>query len=162
MPVIDVTKDPAACTMTVTSEYDAPVERCWQLWADPRQLERWWGPPVYPATFVEHDLTPGKFCTYYMTGPEGDTPHGWWRVVSVEPPHGFEIEDGFGDEPGNDNGMPLTRMRVRLADRSGGGTRMTVTSTFPSAEAMAQLVEMGMEEGMLLAAGQIDAILAEG
>ena len=33
------------------------------------------------------------------------------------------MEDGFGDEPGNDNGMPLTTMRVRLADRSGGGTR---------------------------------------
>lgn len=162
MPVTDVTKDPSACTMTITSEYDAPVERCWQLWADPRQLERWWGPPTYPATFVEHDLTPGKFCTYFMTGPEGDTPHGWWKVVAVDAPHGFEIEDGFGDDPGNDMGMPLTMMRVRLADRSGGGTRMTVTSTFDSAEAMAKLIEMGMEEGMLQAAGQIDAILAEG
>jgi len=162
MPVTDITKDLDACSMTVLAEYDAPVERCWQLWADPRQLERWWGPPSYPATFVEHDLTPGKFCTYFMTGPEGDTPHGWWKVVSVEPPHGFEIEDGFGDEPGNDNGMPLTTMRVRLADRSGGGTRMTVTSTFASTESMAKVLEMGMEEGIRQAAGQIDAILEEG
>ena len=162
MPVTDVQHDLETLTLTMTAEFAAPVARVWGIYADPRQLERVWGPPSHPATFVEHDLTPGKFCTYYMTGPEGDTPHGWWRVVAVEPPHGFEIEDGFGDEPGNDNGMPLTKMRVRLADRSGGGTRMTVTSTFPSAEAMAQLVEMGMEEGMRLAAGQIDAILAEG
>jgi uncharacterized protein YndB with AHSA1/START domain len=161
MPVIDVTKDPAAATMTMVAEYDAPVERCWQLWADPRQLERWWGPPVYPATFVDHDLTPGAYCTYFMTGPEGDTPHGWWRVTAVDAPHGFSAEDGFGDEPGNDNGMPLTKMTVRLSDRSGGGTRMTIMSTFASAEAMAQLVEMGMEEGMQLAMGQIDAILHE-
>ena len=128
----------------------------------PRQRERWWGPTEYPATFVEHDLTPGAFCTYFMTGPEGDTPHGWWRVTDVDAPHGFSVEDGFGDEPGNDNGMPLTRMTVRLADRSGGGTGMTIVSTFASAEAMAQLVEMVMEEGMTLAMGQIDAILAEG
>ena len=45
--------------MTITAEFDATVERSWQLWADPRQLERWWGPPTYPATVVEHDLVPG-------------------------------------------------------------------------------------------------------
>ena len=50
MTVTNVHKDPEALTMTITAEFDAPVERVWQLWADPRQLERWWGPPTYPAT----------------------------------------------------------------------------------------------------------------
>src|SRR6478609_2440140 len=66
-----VQKHAEALTMKITSEYDAPVERCWQLWADPRQLERWWGPPTYPATFVDHELSTGGGATYYMTGPEG-------------------------------------------------------------------------------------------
>ena len=55
MTVTDIHKDPTALIMTVVSEWDAPIARVWQLWADPRKLERWWGPPTYPATVVEHE-----------------------------------------------------------------------------------------------------------
>ena len=47
---VTVRKDPSSRTMTLEAEFDASPERVWQLWADPRQLERWWGPPTYPAT----------------------------------------------------------------------------------------------------------------
>ena len=160
MSVTDVTKDTAAGTMTVTADYDAPVERVWQLWADPRLLERWWGPPTYPATFVDHDLSPGGHVSYYMTGPEGDKPHGWWRVTAVDAPRRLEFEDGFADDSGApDPNMPSMTMVVTLDDRPGGGTRMVVVTTFPSAEAMDQLIAMGMEEGMTAAMGQIDDLL---
>jgi uncharacterized protein YndB with AHSA1/START domain len=56
MTVTAVRKDSEKLTMTLEAEFDASVDRVWQLWADPRQLERWWGPPTYPATFTEHDL----------------------------------------------------------------------------------------------------------
>ena len=163
MTVTDVRKDTTARTMTLTTELAAPVERAWQLWADPRQLERWWGPPTYPATVLEHDLRPGGTVNYLMTGPDGDTSRGWWRIVSVDPPGRLEFEDGFADEEGRPNdGMPTMVIRVAL-DPSGedeGRTRMTVETTFPSQEAMEQLLTMGMEEGMTSAAGQIDAVLA--
>ena len=58
MTVTAVHKDADALTMTLTAEFDAPPERVWDLWADPRQLERWWGPPGWPATFTSHDLAP--------------------------------------------------------------------------------------------------------
>ena len=96
MTVTDVTADHEALTLTLTSRFEAPVERVWQVWADPRQLERWWGPPTYPATVTEHDLTPGGRVGYYMTSPEGDRHGGWWRIHTVEAPHGLEFEDGFG------------------------------------------------------------------
>ena len=64
-----VDKDAAAHTMTVTAELDASVERAWQLWADPRQLERWWGPPTYPATVVEHELAIGATVRYFTRCP---------------------------------------------------------------------------------------------
>jgi hypothetical protein len=38
---------------------------------------------------------------------------------------------------------------------------MTILSTFESEEQMEQMVQMGMEEGMKEAVGQIDNILAE-
>ena len=40
MPVTDVTTDPEALTMTLTADFDAPVERLWSAFTDPAQLER--------------------------------------------------------------------------------------------------------------------------
>ena len=56
--------------------------------------------------------------------------------------------------------LPTMVMRVEITDRPGGVT-MTIATRFPSAEAMEQLLAMGMEEGIREAAGQIDAILAD-
>ncbi len=163
MTVTGVHKDLGARTMTITSEFDAPIARVWQLWSDPRQLERWWGPPTYPATVVEHALVSGGAVRYYMTGPTGDRHHGYWRVLAVDPPRRLEFEDGFADASGAQNqALPTTTTRVELLEHAPGRTRMTVHSQFASAEAMKQLLDMGMETGMSLALGQIDGILAEG
>ena len=162
MTITSVQKDPAALTMKITAELDVTVERAWQLWADPRQLERWWGPPTYPATFVDHDLEPGGRATYFMTGPDGDKAHGWWEILAVVPPNRLELKDGFADDSGTPNhAMPTTTTVVTLAARGDGGTLMAIETHFPSLEAMEQLVAMGMEEGMTAALGQIAAILAE-
>jgi uncharacterized protein YndB with AHSA1/START domain len=161
MTVTHVAKDTERLTMTMTAGYDVTAERAWQLWDDPRQLERWWGPPTYPATFVEHDLRPGARVTYFMTGPTGDQPRGFWDVLEVEAPRRLVVQDGFADETWTPlDAMPSNRMVLDIADREGGGVVMTVTATFASLETMKQLVAMGMEEGMTLAMGQIDAILA--
>ncbi len=160
MTVVSITKDPEALTLTLVVDLAAPPARAWQLWADPRRLERWWGPPTWPATVVEHDLRAGGRVRYFMTGPTGETAHGWWKILSVEAPVSFEVEDGFADESGTpDPELPVTWMRVDL-EATPTGTRATVLSRFASAEQMAQLVEMGMEEGMREAAGQMDAVLA--
>jgi uncharacterized protein YndB with AHSA1/START domain len=160
MTVTGVHKDPEALTMTITAQLDATVERAWQLWADPRQLERWWGPPAFPATFVDHDLVAGGRVSYFMSGPEGEKHHGWWQVVAVDPPSRLEVQDGFADDDGMPNpDLPITKMVVTLTP-SEGGTVMTIESHFPSAEAMEELVAMGMDEGMSEALSQIDGILA--
>lgn len=160
MTVTSVRKDPETLTMTITAAFDASIERVWQLWENPRRLERWWGPPTYPATVVDHDLTPGGRVTYYMTGPEGDKHRGWWRILVVEAPHHLEFEDGFADDTGNvDPGMPTMTARVDLREQPNGGTEMTMESVFPSPEAMEQLIAMGMEEGATSAIAQIDELL---
>ena len=160
MTVTSIAKDPEALTMTLTSQFDAPIDRVWSLWADPRQLERWWGPPTYPATVVDHDLSVGGSVKYQMTGPDGDKAHGWWRILVVDAPRHLEFEDGFADHTGEPNPeMPTVTMRVTLDEHRQGGTRMVIETTFPSTDAMERLVTMGMEEGMSLALGQIDDLL---
>jgi uncharacterized protein YndB with AHSA1/START domain len=159
MSVTSVEKDAESLTMTITAQFDAPVTRVWQVWEDPRQLERWWGPPTYPATVVGHDLTPGGSVTYFMTGPEGDKHHGWWRVSAVDAPRYLEFVDGFADADGNPNpNLPVTTTRVNLHAEP-AGTRMQITTIFPTAQAMQELMAMGMDEGMAAAMGQLDGLL---
>ena len=162
MTVTAMRKDPEALTLTTDTEFDATPERVWQLWSDPRQLERWWGPPRYPATVTSHDLRSGGRVEYYMTGPEGDQPAGYWDIVEVEPPHRLVFRDGFANADGSRNtDLPGTEARVTIEQVSGERTRMSIESRFPDLAAMEQLAAMGMEEGLREALGQIDAILAE-
>ena len=161
MTVTDVRKDTNALTMTIASEWDAPIASVWQLWADPRKLERWWGPPTFPATFVEHDLQPGGKVHYFMTGPEGQQHHGWWEVVAVDEPNRLDIVDGFADGDGKPNDdLPISKFVVTFTEMPSGSTRMVIETHFPSREGMEQMIEMGMDEGMSAAMGQIEGILA--
>jgi uncharacterized protein YndB with AHSA1/START domain len=161
MPLTDVHSDAEALTLTVTGEYPVPVERLWAAYADPRQLEKFWGPQEWPATFTRHDMAAGGRAAYYMTGPDGERVHGWWRFLAVEPVRRFEVEDGFAHDDGTPNeAMPSMRM-VYTFESTAAGSRFTSVTYFPSHEAMEQLVAMGMLEGLRSALGQLDDVVAE-
>jgi uncharacterized protein YndB with AHSA1/START domain len=167
MSVTDVCTDPTALTLTVTSEWAAPIDQVWQLWADPRKLERWWGPPTSPATVVEHDLRPGGSVCYYMTGPEGDRSYFWWKIVEVDAPHSLKAEDG-GWAQADADGNPMepepdegpSGMSVTLAALSSEATSMGIQMYFSTSEALQQAIDMDMDEGMKVAVAQIEEILS--
>jgi uncharacterized protein YndB with AHSA1/START domain len=157
--ITSVDTDHDNLSITLIADFEASIEQVWELWSDPRKLERWWGPPTYPATFEKHDLTPGGKVTYYMTGPEGDTPRGLWRVTAVDPPTSLEFTDSCADADGVPIAdMPLSTVWVQLTERD-GGTRMEMRSTFESREDMEKWVGMGTLEGLQQAVGQMDALL---
>jgi uncharacterized protein YndB with AHSA1/START domain len=161
MPITAITSDAEALTLTVVGDYPVPIERLWEAYADPRQLEKFWGPETWPATFTRHDMAAGGRSEYIMTGPEATTSHGWWRFLAVEPGRRFEVEDGFAHEDGTPNDdLPTMRM-VFTFEPTATGSRFTSVTTFPSLEAMERLAEMGMEEGLRSALGQLDGVLAD-
>ncbi len=124
MTVVSTHKDTEALTLEFVTEFDAPDERVCQVWEDPRQLERWWGPPGWPATFEQFDFAPDGEVTYFMTGPDGTRARGWWRIVAVEPPHRLELVDGFSHDDGTHNDEYGTARMVATLEPSGSGTRM--------------------------------------
>lgn len=160
MPVTDVTTDIDTRTITITAQFAAPPERVWAVYADPRQLEKVWGPPEFPATVVEHDLSPGGRMTYYMTSPEGERFGGWWEITEVDRPRSFRFRDGFADA----DLQPLPEMPVSentyTFEALEGGTRAVFTSVYATAESLQQVLEMGVEEGATSAINQIDGVLA--
>ncbi|QJR37679.1 SRPBCC family protein [Gemmatimonas groenlandica] len=161
MPITDVISNAQDLTLTVIADYPVSVTRLWDAYADPRQLERFWGPVQWPATFTRHDMAVGGYSNYYMTGPDGTQSRGWFRFLSVEPYRSFEVEDGFADEHGVPNtAMPTMRM-IFAFESTDTGSRFRSTTFFTSVESMEQLVQMGMMEGMKSAMSQIDATLAD-
>ena len=160
MSVTSVEKDVEALTMTITADLDATVERAWQLWADPRQFERWWGPPDYPTTVIDHDLRTGGRVTFFM-GTEDDRHDSVWEVVAAEPPRHLELRDADVDEDGRPNdGNSMTLMVITFDEREGGRAVMAIRTHFDSQAGMEQVLAMGVEEGMCMVMAQMDAVLA--
>jgi uncharacterized protein YndB with AHSA1/START domain len=159
MTVISSIKDPEQLTLTLTAQFDATPERVWEVWEDARQLERWWGPPTFPATFTRHEFVPGGQSRYYMSGPEGEVPHGWWRIDALEKPHSIEFANGLA----GDDGEPVPGVDPMAGhvtfEAVDGGTRMTAVTRFTDVEQMQTMLGMGMQEGMAQAIGQIDSVL---
>ncbi|MFV0287589.1 MAG: SRPBCC family protein [Demequina sp.] len=161
MPITEVLKDPEALTMTVIADFTATRQRLWEAYTDPRQIEKFWGPEGWPATFTRHDVFPGGRSSYFMSGPEGEHSGGFWEFLAVDPGRSFEVRDGFATEDGNENAqMPSMRMTFQFEETE-NGSRLVTTTHFNSAEELEQLLGMGMEEGMTSAMGQIDAVLAD-
>lgn len=161
MPVTSVTSDPETLTMTLIGDYPVPVERLWEAFADPRQIERFWGPPGWPATFTRHDMVEGGRSAYTMTGPDGETAGGYWIFTSIDPGRGFEVIDGFvGDDGQPNEEMPSMNMRMEFT-ATPDGSRYTTVTTFPDLASMEQLAEMGMIEGATMAMAQMDDVLAD-
>ncbi|HWE66725.1 MAG TPA: SRPBCC domain-containing protein [Acidimicrobiales bacterium] len=156
MPISSVVKDPETLTLTVVADFPVPQQRLWDAWADPRQLERFWGPPFAPATFTHHDFTVGGRAEYFLTGPDGEKWSGSWRFTAVNPISSFEANDG--DDNADDENMPSSM--TFTFDTTSTGSRMTSVTRFSSLEAMEQTVP-GMEEGLRAAMPQLDAVLAE-
>jgi uncharacterized protein YndB with AHSA1/START domain len=159
MTVISTVTDPTALNLTVTAEFAASPERVWGVWENPRLLERWWGPPTYPATFTRHDFTVGGESRYFMTGPDGDTPHGYWSMIAIDEPKRLEFANGLAD----DDGEPVADIAPMGAQVTfepfNGGTRMIALTTFGDEALMKKMLGMGMDEGMTQAVTQIDDLL---
>ncbi len=132
MTVITTTKDVENLTLTLVAEFDATPDRVWEVWEvweDPRKLERWWGPPTFPATFTRHDFVVGGESRYFMTGSAGETPRGWWRIDAIDKPRRLDFANGLA----GDDGEPAPDVEPMSGyvtfEATDSGTRMTAEPT---------------------------------
>jgi uncharacterized protein YndB with AHSA1/START domain len=161
MPITSVDTDAQALTISVVADFTVSVRRLWDAYLDPRQLEKFWGPPTYPATFTRHDGYVGGLSNYYMTGPEGDRHYGYWKWAAIDEGRSFEVHDGFANADGTPSTeMPEGRMVLEFSETA-LGSRVAAISYFKTLEEMEQLIAMGQVEGMSEAMGQMDEVLAD-
>ena len=155
VPLTSVTKDAATLTLTVVGDYPVSQQRLWDAFADPRQLERFWGPPAFPATFTLHDFRVGGRAEYFLALPDGGKWSGSWKFTKVDPIRSFEAQDG--EDNAEDENMPAAM--TFTFETTPTGSRMTAVTRFSSIEAMEQTAP-AMEEGLRAAMPQLDGLLA--
>jgi uncharacterized protein YndB with AHSA1/START domain len=160
MTVMSAVKDTEALTLVFVAEFDATPEEVWELFENPRQLEKWWGPLDYPATFVRHEFFVGGESRYFMTGPQGEIAPGWWRIESLDRATSLGFANGIAGEDGEPRPDLAPTAASVILEEVDGKTRMTVVNRFVSIEQMEQILTMGMQEGMAQALSQIDDVLA--
>ena len=160
MTVISTDKDVDNLSLTLVADFDAVPDRVWEVWEDARKLERWWGPPTFPATFTRHDFVVGGESRYFMTGPAGETPRGWWRMDAIDKPRRLEFANGLAGEDGEPVPGVEPMSGYVTFEAIDGGTRMTAVTQFVDTAQMETMLGMGMQEGMTQAIGQIDALLS--
>jgi len=151
----------ADLTLVVVGEYPCTVERLWEAYVDPRQVERFWGPPEWPATFTRHDVQVGGESRYQMKGPDGSAANCWIKFLRVEPHRLIEVEEGFAA----DDGAPIPDappLKMRLTfESTGAGSRFTVHTRFANTEAMEEMLKIGAREAMEASLSTLDAVIAD-
>ncbi|HEX3855584.1 MAG TPA: SRPBCC domain-containing protein [Polyangiaceae bacterium] len=151
-----ITRDIARLTLSVVGDFPVSQRRLWMAFADPRQLERFWGPPTAPATFTLYDLRVGGRAEYFLTLPDGGKWRGSWKFTAVNPISYFAARDG--EDNAEDPNIPAS-MKFSF-ETTPTGSRMTSVTWFQSVEAMEHSA-VGMEEGLRAAMPQLDVVLAE-
>jgi uncharacterized protein YndB with AHSA1/START domain len=160
MNVTSVT-DPENLTLTMTAELEASPDRVWQLWADPRQFERWWGAPDFAVKATALDLHTGGKVEFHFSGPDGDTPPNVWDVVEAERPHRLVLRDAIVDADDVPTDEGPSKFTVLFEPIAEGRTRMSIEAKFPNTTALQVALDMDMDKGLEWNVSQMNVILAE-
>lgn len=64
----------------------APRPRVFELFTEPGELARWWGPHGFTVPSIDLDLRAGGSYRFAMQPPEGDLFHLAGEFVEVDPP----------------------------------------------------------------------------
>jgi uncharacterized protein YndB with AHSA1/START domain len=129
--------------LVMTRIFDAPRERVFQAYTNPRLIPQWWGPARYTTTVDKMEVRPGGAWRYIHRGADGSE-YGFKGVYGeVVPPERLVTTFEFEGMPGH------VSVDTAVFEDLGGKTRLTATSVFQNAEDRGGMLSSGAEEGAI-------------
>lgn len=145
--------------LIITREFDAPIELVWRAWTDPEIIDEWWAPKPWKTETVSMDFKAGGSWLYYMLGPDGAKHYCIVDYFEIIPYKKYSGNDAFCDEKGNINkDLPSTKWQVSFS-KTDTGTLVLVENTFGELSDMEKIIEMGFEQGFIMAHDNLDEYL---
>jgi len=119
--------------LVITRRFDAPRQRVFEAWTDPRHAKSWWGPRDYPLTYLEMDARPGGAWRARLTSTQ-DGEELWQHGVirEIHAPDRLVFTFAWDKEEGATDRETLVTVTL---EEEGDGTLMTFRqSPFDSVE----------------------------
>lgn len=159
------TECPKTNQLLVTRVFRGPLDLVWQAWTDSDLLDQWWSPEGWESSTKSMEFIEGGyrfFCMEgHMDGHEGEQHWGKTTYLKIVPKEYFEAEDAFCDENGIlSQELPTTHWKIQFHEVP-NGTEVRAMNTYPSKEAMVELMAIGVKEGTIMVYEKLDKLLLE-
>jgi uncharacterized protein YndB with AHSA1/START domain len=139
--------------LEIERHYDAPPERVWQAWTDPRALSRWFGPGGMDAvTQADLDVRPGGHYTIAFRTADGEEHRVSGTYEEVTKPRKLSFSWAWQSTPER-----ISFVSIRL-EAEGGGTLMS----FRHERFFDQVARDNHLRGWTATFAKLDAFIANG
>lgn len=133
---------------------DAPLERVWRAWADPKEVAKWFAPRPLTLRVDAMDLRTGGTFAMAMVWPDGRTHEFSGAYLEVEPRKRIVWT---GEFPGD----PKDNMRTEIDfEDLGGKTRIKVLQSFAVLTPVNEQATQGAKQGWTMTLDQLAEVCA--
>jgi uncharacterized protein YndB with AHSA1/START domain len=146
--------DPAMPVITITREFDAPVELVFRAHSEADLVAQWLGPRSHQMTIDQYDCRTGGAYRYH-TDTEGGPVSFYGSFHEVRPNERIVQTWTFDGYP---DGVSLETMTFE--DLGEGRSRIVSTSLVESLESRDAILASGMEGGVVEGYERMDELLA--
>jgi uncharacterized protein YndB with AHSA1/START domain len=150
------TETPANRELVLTRLIDAPREKLFRCWTDPKLMVQWFTPPPWKTTHAETDVRAGGSSYVVMQGPNGEEMPNRGVYLEVMPNERLVFTDAYTKawEPSE---KPFMTVMLTFEDE-GSKTRYTARVRHWTEADREMHEKMGFHEGWGIATDQLTAL----
>lgn len=117
----------------ITRTFDAPREKMWQAWTDPKRFAKWFGPKGFTSEVKTMDLRPGGMLHTCLKSPDGHEMWGKLVYREITKPSRLVWEHSFSDKDAGitrhpfHKDWPLKLLTTVVLEEVGKQTKLTLT-----------------------------------
>jgi uncharacterized protein YndB with AHSA1/START domain len=155
----DFVADKKNNTLTVRREFLANRQLVWDCYTKSELLNQWFAPKPLTTKTKSMDFREGGHWHYAMIEPNGTEYWGWTDYIKINPIDYYTSSDAFSNENGDiNNDLPRAEWVVTFTDKGENALVETVV-TYKSLSDLEQVIQMGMEQGMMATLEKLDELL---
>ena len=149
--------------------FAAPRELVFKMFKEKEHLRRWWSPRGWDIPVCTLEFRPGGAWHYCMkcVDPNQGKFYGmesWGKAIfkEISEPERIVYLDYFSDAQGNLNeSMPATEVTNEYIDLGDGRTKLVSRAVYATPDALKQVLDMGLLEGVTQTWDRLEELLAE-
>ena len=155
----DFVVDQEKSTITIKREFAGKRQLVWDCHTKSELLDRWFAPKPLTTKTKSMDFREGGHWHYAMVDPTGQEYWGRVDYLTIQPIDNYTSFDGFSDATGAVNpALPRAKWHVTFSDAKAHTLVETVVA-YASPEALQQVINMGLKEGLASTLERLDELL---